>query len=184
MRRVRALPSGDVTSAIVIVRQKTICARLACAIEIGSGRYQSTVMPPRMPCVITAASAMIAQSSDPRTRLGAPQPDGEHEDQKAHGAGDEAMRVLEPDAAHHLVEREEEHEVAVRVRPVRHREPRLRARDQPAREDEDAGGRRDQRREEVKHQTLNANVIVFDSFAPIVTICVCVPSFSCQASIV
>jgi hypothetical protein len=46
-----------VTSAIVTVRQKTICARLACAIEIGAGRNQSTVMPPSRPCVTTAASA-------------------------------------------------------------------------------------------------------------------------------
>ena len=57
-RRYACFHPGEVTSAIVIVRQKTICARLAWAIEIGSGRYQSTVMPPRMPCVITAASAM------------------------------------------------------------------------------------------------------------------------------
>jgi hypothetical protein len=37
-RRIAAAPPGEVATAIVIVRQKTICARLACAIEIGSGR--------------------------------------------------------------------------------------------------------------------------------------------------
>ena len=45
------------TSAIVTVRQKRICARLACAIEIAFGRYQSTVMPPRIPWRMTAPSA-------------------------------------------------------------------------------------------------------------------------------
>ena len=92
--------------------------------------------------------------------------------------------VLEPDPAHHLLEREEEHEVAVGVRPVGHRQTRLGARDEAAREDQDAGERRHQQPRRVKHHTLKTNVIFFDSLGPIVIICVCAPSFSCHASIV
>ena len=48
---------GDVNNAIDTDRQKTSWARPAWAIEIASGRNHRTVMPPRMPCVTTAASA-------------------------------------------------------------------------------------------------------------------------------
>ena len=98
--------------------------------------YHSTVMPPRMPCVITAP-ARCSRAGAPSARLRAPQPDGEHEDQEADGAGDEPMRVLEANPADHLLERKREHEPAVGVRPVGHRQPRTRARDEAAGEDQD-----------------------------------------------
>ncbi len=126
----------------------------------------------------------IAEPAHPTACLRTPEPRREHEDEESNRAGDQSMRVLVPDPAHHLLEREEEHEVAVGVRPVWHRQTRLGARDEAAREDQDAGDCCHQHREEMKHHTLKTNEIFFDSLGPIVIFCVCAPSFSCQASIV
>ena len=98
------------------------------------------------------------------------------------------MAVLVEDPADHLLEREREHELAVGVRPVRHRQPGVGARDHAA------GGDQEHRRGddeldvamEPDHGVvaLNAKLTVLVSFSPSVTLWVCVPSFSCHASIV
>ncbi len=51
-------PRGaDVTTAIVTIRQKNVCARQAWATDTAVGRRKRTVIPPSTPCATTAASA-------------------------------------------------------------------------------------------------------------------------------
>ncbi len=52
-----SLQRGEVTTARATVSPKNVCARHACATEIGVGRRNRTVRPPRIPCATTAARA-------------------------------------------------------------------------------------------------------------------------------
>jgi len=67
-----------------------------------------------------------------------PQRCRQHERQQSDQRTDQPMAVLVEDAADHLRPREEEHVVAECARPVGHREPSARVRDQPAEDDEHA----------------------------------------------
>ena len=179
---------GEVKRARLIVRQKKSWARPAWPIDTGAGRSSRTVMPPRRPWRMTAPSAVDPKLADPAARIDLPRPDRQDDRQEADRAGDHPVAVLVEDPADHLLEREREHELAVGVRPVRHRQSGIGARDHAA------GGNQEHRRgddeldESVEPDhgvvALKAKPTVLVSFSPSVTLCVCVPSFSCHASIV
>ena len=150
VRSPRFQPS-DVKSAMATVRQKKISARPACAVEIAVGRKKRTVSPPRSPCRMTAPSAARPSRFIQRRGSAHPQPGGQHDREKPDGARDQTMTVLVEDAADPFRGREQEHVLAVRRRPVGHGQPRARARDETARQDEDDRAAGDERGELVQH---------------------------------
>ena len=116
----------------------------------------------------------------PGTRFDPPQHARHHQDQEADGAGDQPVTVLVEDPADHVLEREREHEPAIGIRPVGHRQARAGARHQAAGEDQHGGRSGDDERVEVEHhgrvrkqpQPANENATSLVSLAPTVTLCV------------
>ena len=144
MERLRSVPADGFVSAGAPCRQvvevtapsttrvpKKSWAKMPWV--IASGRLSSvTRRPPITPCTITIASAAQPSRRTQRTVIDALQEERQDQGGQTDQRPQQAVGVLVVDPAGHLREGIEEHVVAERGGPVRHRQARLGGSDQPA----------------------------------------------------